>query len=472
MTHRIDDIEVPADEPFKYDQLDRKPVVDFLSRLIGQLDGPFVMALNSSYGTGKSTLVRFLIKSLEKEGHRCINFNAWKVDYSTDPLVALVASIDRIELGFSDQNQKNFDDHFQKAKTITTAIAKTSAVNIVKILTSGIIDPDAIQLLANSSKSKTDWNLDVVAAFNKESKLFNDFRDELTKAVNLLQDDETEGDETERESEDTFGSNLVIFVDELDRCRPTFAVHLLERIKHLFDIPNIVFVLSLDKNQIEASIKSVYGAEIDATEYLRRFFNLEFGIPVADTQNYISSLLTRFNLDPIFKERSQKGSQYENDRDNFVEYLNILANAMGLSLRAIERCITRLRIVMDQTPSNNNLDSALVALLIVLHSNRRDYYDKIIDGQVPPEDVIKLLTSLGDGKISQQQIKMLKAYLLFADPDDERVKKGIAELAMEQKKDGDAESIIKILEHMMDTYRSRIPLDQIAKKIDLASWVS
>ena len=121
-------------------------------------------------------------------------------------------------------------------------------------------------LEANLSKSETDWKEDAVATFNQESNLFDEFRKELTEAVKLLQNDETE-----RESKDISESNLVIFVDELDRCRPTFAVQLLERIKHLFDIPKIVFVLSLDKKQMEASIKAVYGAEIDAAEYSTPF---------------------------------------------------------------------------------------------------------------------------------------------------------------------------------------------------------
>lgn len=67
----------------------------------------------------------------------------------------------------------------------------------------------------------------------------------------------------------------MFFIDELDRCRPTFAIELLERIKHLFDIQNIVFVLSIDKEQLEASTAAAYGSAINAPEYLRRFIDLE-----------------------------------------------------------------------------------------------------------------------------------------------------------------------------------------------------
>ena len=466
MTYRIDDIDVPNEDPFQNDQLNRKPVVQFLCKLIGRLDGPFVMALDSSFGMGKSTLVRILIECLKKEGHLCIYFNAWKVDYTTDPLVALVASIDRIELGLSEENRENTKQkQIQKVKELTTALARTSIPNAISVLTSGVVDIEAISSAAKSSESKTDSNRDVVAEFNQELQLFDNFRGELTKAVVSLQNNNTEEQEN-----DTNKPNLVFFVDELDRCRPTFAVQLLERIKHLFDIPNIVFVLSLDKKQIESSIKAVYGAEIDAAEYLRRFFNLEYGIPVSNTKLYISSLITRFGLDPKFDERTNYKTRL--DREHFVDYLNVLANAMGLSLRAIEKCITRFRIFMDQTPNNQYLDPILLALLIVLHSNRTEYFNQIINGQAPPEDVIEDLTSLFRGKLRQNEINVLHANLLIADPDEVRYIKRIDELKTIQNDDEKASSLLQIIGDLKRVGRYRISLHQIAKKIDLVSWVN
>ncbi|QDE47832.1 hypothetical protein EIN43_17235 [Enterobacter hormaechei] len=62
-----------------------------------------------------------------------------------------------------------------------------------------------------------------------------------------------------------------IFIDELDRCRPNYAIDMLETIKHLFDINNVVFVIATDKEQLSHSICSVYGSGFDATRYLDRF---------------------------------------------------------------------------------------------------------------------------------------------------------------------------------------------------------
>ena len=172
----------------------------------------------------------------------------------------------------------------------------------------------------------------------------------------------------------------------------------------------------------------------------------------------------------MFNERNSSITRY--DRKHFVDYLNILANAKGLSLRAIERCITRLRIVMDQTPSDQYLDSVLLALLIVLYTNEREYFNQIVNGQVSPEDVIKDLTSLSGGKLPQKEINVLYAYLSVADPDKGRAEERIKELRTKQSKDHEAYQLLLIMNKICGNDRYNISLDKIAKKIDLVSWIN
>lgn len=72
---------------------------------------------------------------------------------------------------------------------------------------------------------------------------------------------------------------LVIFIDELDRCKPSFAIEMLERIKHYFDDERIIFVVSLNKEQLIHTISNYYGSEFDATRYLNRFFDISVNLP-------------------------------------------------------------------------------------------------------------------------------------------------------------------------------------------------
>ena len=282
MNYRLPDLDIPADNPFQNDVLDRRPLVEFLVGLIGRFSGPFVLALDSPWGTGKTTLVRMLKAKVEQEHFQCVYFNAWQVDYVTDPLVALVSALDDIHLA-DGAAESAFRSHLQTAKKITSAVAKRAVIAAVKVATLSILDvEEALEAVASDGAGEMAGNL--VDAFQREKESLERFRREVEKAVNQLK---AAGKK----------ETLVFFIDELDRCRPTFAIEMLERIKHLFDVPNIVFVLSVDKSQLEASTAAVYGEKINAPEYLRRFIDLEYGIPVVQTK--------RFTLNPAVTRPSQ-----------------------------------------------------------------------------------------------------------------------------------------------------------------------
>ena len=72
------------------------------------------------------------------------------------------------------------------------------------------------------------------------------------------------------------GNKLVIFIDELDRCNPAYAVKLLEQIKHYMEDDRIIFVFSVNINQLQHTIKHYYGNNFNATKYLDRFFLINF----------------------------------------------------------------------------------------------------------------------------------------------------------------------------------------------------
>ena len=82
------------------------------------------------------------------------------------------------------------------------------------------------------------------------------------------------------------GTRLVVFVDELDRCKPSYAVQLLERVKHYFSVDSVTFVFSVNLNELQHTIKHHYGNDIDACRYLDRFFDLRISLPPANMTKY------------------------------------------------------------------------------------------------------------------------------------------------------------------------------------------
>ena len=140
---------------------------------------------------------------------------------------------------------------------------------------------------------------------NKLNKGLNLFRKCLAEFAQLVLNDE-----------DRKGP-IVFFVDELDRCRPNYAMEMLERIKHVFNVDGVVFVISTDRQQLVNSVKTLYGEGIDAEGYLRRFFDLSYQLPAPTTVLFVSMLFEQYHLDKYFKERLSDhryaNDQYEHD---------------------------------------------------------------------------------------------------------------------------------------------------------------
>lgn len=147
----------------------------------------------------------------------------------------------------------------------------------------------------------------------------------------------------------TDGKPLVFIIDELDRCKPDYAVRMLEVLKHFLEVQNIVFVCAVDKKHLEDSICGYYGSEqLNAAEYLRRFFDLEIELPAPDYNKFCQHLYKYFELDTFF-ENSQRTafSIFQGDGELFVRFLASLGMKSNLSLRQLERITAFTKLTLQ-----------------------------------------------------------------------------------------------------------------------------
>jgi len=463
MKFRISEVDVPDDDPFRFDALERKPVVEFLRDLIKQIEGPFVLALDSPWGTGKTTVVRMLRRSLEIDGFQCVYFNAWKDDYVTDPLIPMVSAIDGLK-ALNDSANESFRTSMAIVKKAVGPIAKRALKAAIKVGTMGVLDVDEV-IEEATADAASEAASDLIDAFQKEKASLEQFRNALEKAVGKL-------------SENDPPRPLIFFIDELDRCRPSYAIELLERVKHLFDVPNMVFVLSIDKKQLEAITAAVYGERIDAPEYLRRFIDLEYALPALHTKSYTRELIKRFEFKEFFDARKQHSS-LAYDHDNFVEAFTLLAGMFDLPLRARERCLTRLAVALTQTPQNGYLDPIVLSLLLVLRTNRPDLYAGLISGSIAPRNLIETLRKLPAARefSASRMSTVLEAYLIAGDVVRERaeqVLKELQEVAKGQPDTADvsrARELVDMQRHVQGSRWRDFLIKHVSNKVDLTAKV-
>jgi hypothetical protein len=182
------------------------------------------------------------------EPQLCIYYDAWSNDNDTDPMLSLVHEITKTGIG---------------EYGIKTSIDFGKAVAGIVDFFTGKNVKDLMALLEDR---------DALAAIRKQ------------KGVQDLISEYLDGLLSEH------GNRLIVFVDELDRCKPSFAVQLLERIKHYFTNDRITFVFSVNTDQLQHTIKRYYGDEFDACRYLDRFFDYRIGLPPANTTRYFEKI--------------------------------------------------------------------------------------------------------------------------------------------------------------------------------------
>ncbi|WP_341840636.1 KAP family P-loop NTPase fold protein [Chitinophaga caseinilytica] len=388
------DIEIPPDNPFKNCKLKRKPYAETLTNLVSNYADGFVLSVNTPWGTGKTTFIKMWQVYLQQQRFETIYFNAWENDFDSDPMVALMSELKTL---VKKETEDNFDKLIKKAaivcQNILPALIKTTAE---KYLGEGVIT----DLAENTTKAATEILKDEIADYAKKKKGLADFRRELAEYI----------------TEYTNGKPLVIFIDEMDRCRPNYAVELLEKVKHFFSVPGIVFVLAIDKEQLGNAIKGCYGSEnFNSNEYLRRFIDLEFKLPIPSVGLYSEYLFEYFRFDEFFGKASRQHQEFKKDMDNFKFIAKFLFNHLGLNLRHQEKVFAQARVVLSTFKSNEYLFPLVYLFLVYAKDCKPSFYQRLTDGTTSPQGILDLLAEILPSELQEEEemaFELLEVHLI------------------------------------------------------------
>lgn len=381
-------INVPPEDPFAEDKLARREHAEFLEQMLGNIQEPLVMAVDAPWGSGKTTFILMLKAFLEQKEFRCLYFNAWETDFTDNPLVSFIGEmstgIDLNNLG--GKNKTNAQEYLNKAKEYGADIVKRTLPLGLKLLTSGVVnlDSSAEQALSDFTKNLAQ---DAIAEYEADKSTINKFKEKLESFVNEL-----------RISQGESPKPLIFFIDELDRCRPIYAIELLEKIKHLFNIKGIIFVLALDKIQLKHSIKSVYGIGMNVDGYLKRLIDLDFNLPKPSSKQYSPFLFERMNLLEVFQGRSTSEGHPNAIKNQMLDMFAWFVDIFNFSLRDQEHCFYLLKLAIWSTPKENYIYGPYLIALISLKIHNPDLYRNLVEGMIPVNNVVKYLGESAVGK--------------------------------------------------------------------------
>jgi predicted KAP-like P-loop ATPase len=281
-------VTIDSNDPFKEALFARKNFAESLTGLLRNVNENLVIFVNAPWGEGKTTFARMWQASLWQQKFEVIYFDAYAADYCDDPFVSFSGEIlALVEKHFPDTKGLAERREFKKtAVEVGKRLAGLAFKVGVRAATMGAVEVAHLTELKDIG-SELSANVSEIGAEIIEKKIENHtaekdalaaFKRSLTKLAAVVREEQ--------------GFPLTILVDELDRCRPDFALGLLERIKHLFDVEGVTFVLFVNRDQIESYIRALYGNEVDSAAYLLKFGNLFVDLP---------------NEQPVF--RHEKGRQ-------------------------------------------------------------------------------------------------------------------------------------------------------------------
>ena len=407
MQTRHNEIEISSDDPFKNDALGRKELEPPLTQFITQTSSPFTLALDSAWGSGKTTFLKMWEVKLKQAGHVCLYLNAWKNDFAQDPLVAVVGELsEAISEAIKALEPKEKKTELQeKMKTVTKTAAlifKRSIPLAIKLATHGILDIEGA-MEKNMADFASGIAEDGIKEYEKGKSEIEEFRQALTSlAVSVSK------------SKNNDNAKVVIIIDELDRCRPTYAVQLLERIKHLFDVSGVVFVLGIDRSQLNHSICALYGSGFDAVGYLKRFIDLDYRLPEPKSGNYCSYLFKYFGIEDLILSR--QGPIIQDTPEDLKSYLGALMSSARMSLRVQEQTVSRLRIVLQTIPKGQKLHEIALSILLFLREWNIDKYDSFVSKMINIniDELLKTIEELPNKNEAFKEVdfNMIEAYLL------------------------------------------------------------
>ena len=319
-------------------------------------------------------------KTLELDKWQAIYFNAWEDDFCDDPFLAMIGQL----------SEHFKDDRFKELarKAVATAIPliRENLLGVLKATTGLTVKLDNQQ---QGNKTPLDAYLEQRATKDNFKNLLGQLAEEVARET---------------------GHPLVFIVDELDRCRPTFAIELLERVKHIFDVSHLVFVFGLNRDELSKSLSSVYG-DINTDVYLRRFFDFEFNVPEVDSRGFAEQLIDRFQLVQVFQKLDEAlassahhydytGFRHTHDYDNYRTVIPRLWSALGLSLRDIDYGIRLLALLTRNIRPRTPTHPYLLVILIAMKFKKPEFYRSLIAGNFETSEVMDYI----DGELRRDQV--------------------------------------------------------------------
>ena len=350
-------------EGFQRDTFQSKEAAERLAQVVTKLEGHAVIVLDGDWGSGKTTFIKQWAGLMRTQHNRAVVYlDAFQMDHHDDPFFVMLARVLAI---LDDDLPGDLADSLigyaaKVIRAVPGAAANLALEKVIPFLTHGLLSADDLVI---KSDTPDDWIKAQLKMVDNETASVAKFRNTLTDVVKQTPMD----------------APLVFVIDELDRCKPTFALSVLERMKHIFAADGICFILVTHLRELTEMVRHAYGIR-DASRYLDKFYHLRIDMDAVFSTSGVE-IVSKY-LQHLSSTTAPVFFKYQGDT-----MIGELVAIHDLGLRAVERMAIGL-LLYERTGSERYSDhpAFLVVGLCVLRTCNVALYRKATSGEMTFED--------------------------------------------------------------------------------------
>lgn len=406
----------------------------------------FVLAVDADYGMGKT----FFLKRFSDQmamNHPVAYIDAWKDDLHDEPLIALLATLEEAlkpYFGKKPVVEEQFKTVIKRAQKVGGLMAKGIAFRALgAIFTPKIVDFIADTLSSNETQIDEETletrineaEKDTIKGAGKVSEIIkeeSDLRSRISKfkesksAIEDMKNALRQLVESLKTNDEAYAP-IVIIIDELDRCRPTYAIKLLEEVKHLFDVEGLVFVLGTSLVQLTHSVSALYGESFEGHAYLNRFIERVYRLKTPDLRKITEYFIERSNFPENTLDVFQTYNERNASRDSsyFKHIMTDIIEVFEFSPRELFKLLEILECSSQAIARQKILIQYYIPLVIKLY-----WPDKFNRLSAAESDRIKIAIPKvgGEERVNISDFfQVTRDYLLgsYKEPPDENTDEGV-----------------------------------------------
>lgn len=338
------------------DLLGYREIGDAFTNLIKTLDKTKVISIEAGFGRGKTFFRKAWSQQLRLAGEIVVEIDVQQSDHSGDPLITFLAAL--VE-ALPEAEKGKGTKALETAKNVAAIGARTAAKIAFRAGADEIID-------AVAGKA-----IDQLGDFDALDDLVKDLGDGMSKAAGQMIAAQMAAERVRKQelpqqlaalqgalTENVDTNRVVIVVDELDRCHPTYAIAVLEAMKLVFGQSGFVFCLMVNANYLEKLAQHQFGVSSDDEKYLDKFVDIRLRLKPQD-KNIKEAVVALANELPL---KIPYGDHQEFSIARTAELAGVLAIETNMSMRKVKRVLLQVELAL-RCYSEFPLDAPLLVFL-------------------------------------------------------------------------------------------------------------